>query len=61
MYKILRLLNGKNTKLVFYNYDAIVLDVDKSEDKKLLIKIKSILENGGYPVSVKFDKTYDFS
>ena len=61
MYKILRLLNGKNTKLVFYNYDAIVLDVDKSEGKELLVKIKSILEHGGYPVSMKFNKTYDFS
>ena len=61
MYKILRLLNGKNTKLVFYNYDAIVLDVDKSEGKELLIKIKSILEKGGYPVSVKFNNTYDFA
>jgi hypothetical protein len=60
MYKILRLLNGKNTKLVFYNYDAIVLDVDKSEGKELLVKIKSILEKGGYPVSIKFNKTYDF-
>ena len=61
IYKIFRLLNGKNTKLVFYNYDAIVLDVDKSEGKELLIKIKSILENGGYPVSVKFNKNYDFA
>jgi hypothetical protein len=61
MYKILRLLNGKNTKLVFYNYDAIVLDVDKSEGKELLVKIKSILEKGGYPVSIKFNKTYDFA
>ncbi len=61
MYKILRLLNGKNTKLVFYNYDAIVLDVDKKDGKELLIKIKSILENGGYPVSIKFNNTYDFA
>jgi hypothetical protein len=60
MYKILRLLNGKNTKLVFYNYDAVVLDVDKSEGKELILKIKSILEKGGYPVSIKFNKTYDF-
>lgn len=60
MYKILRLLNGKNTKLVFYNYDAVVLDVDKSEGKELILQIKSILEKGGYPVSIKFNKTYDF-
>jgi hypothetical protein len=60
MYKILRLLNGKNTKLVFYNYDAIVLDVSKDDGKELLIKIKAILENGGYPVSIKFGESLDF-
>jgi hypothetical protein len=60
IYKILRLLNGKNTKLILYNYDAIVLDVDKSEGKELILNIKTILEGGGYPVSIKFSKTYNF-
>ena len=61
MYKIFRLLNGKNTKLVFYNYDAVVLDVDKKDGKELILEIKSILEKGGYPVSVKVGESYDFA
>jgi hypothetical protein len=60
IYKILRLLEGKNTKLILYSYDAILLDVDKSEGKELILNIKAILETGGYPVSVKFNETYDF-
>ena len=61
MYKILRLLADKKTKLILYNYDAIVLDFNKIDGKQLLIDIQTIMEEGGYPIKVKMGDTYAFN
>lgn len=59
LYKILKLLQGKNTKLVLYVYDSFLLDVDKSE-KDVLKKIKDIFDKHKLKIKSKTGKTYNF-
>ena len=54
---ILKYLQGKNTKIALYTYDAIVFDFDKKEGKETLINIEKIMNQGGnYPVKFKYSK-----
>jgi hypothetical protein len=46
--KVCELLDGKLTKPILYTYDAILLDLHRSETA-LLPSIKNLLEEGGYP------------
>lgn len=59
LYKILKLLQGKNTKLVLYVYDSFLLDIDKSE-KDTLEKIKDIFGQHKLKIKSKRGKTYNF-
>ena len=61
LYKILRLLNGKQTNLIFYNYDAIVLDVCKADGKEMVLDIQKIMEQGGYPIHTKIGLDLNFA
>lgn len=54
--KIIKLLNGKKTKLVLYTYDAFLFDFSKEDGNNLL---KDILETLNYPVNVKIGKNYN--
>ena len=56
--RILKLLEGKKTKIVLYTYDSILLDVDKSEIKKLLPTIKQELEADGFPTHMSVGENY---
>ena len=56
--RILKLLDGKKTKIVLYTYDSILLDVDKSEIKKLLPIIKQELEADGFPTRMSVGENY---
>ena len=55
---MLKLLEGKKTKIVLYTYDSILLDVDKSEIKKLLPLIKQELEADGFPTRMSVGENY---
>jgi len=44
LYRILKLLKGKNTKLVLYTYDSFLFDVDNSEIE-ILEQIKEVFNN----------------
>ena len=58
LWKILKLLRGKNTKLILYVYDSFLFDVDKTEKETL----KSILEIfNKYKLQVKFKKGYNYN
>ena len=59
LYKILRLLQGKNTKLVLYVYDSFLLDVDENEEDTLL-KIKDIFKQHKLKIKVQIGETYNF-
>ena len=48
-------LQGKNTKIALYTYDAIVFDFDKKEGKDVLEGIEKIMNReGNYPVKFKY-------
>lgn len=59
MEKMLKLLKGKNTKLILYNYDAFLFDVDKSE-KQVIKEIFKLFENKGLKVKYKYGADYNF-
>jgi len=56
--RVLKLLEGKKTKIVLYTYDSILLDVEKSEIKKLLPLIKQELEADGFPTRMSVGENY---
>jgi hypothetical protein len=58
LWDILKLLRGKNTKLVLYVYDSFLFDVDKTE-KDTLQQIMEIFNK--YKLQVKFKKGNNYS
>jgi hypothetical protein len=56
--RVLKLLEGKKTKIILYTYDSILLDVEKSEIKKLLPLIKHELEADGFPTRMSVGENY---
>lgn len=55
---VCELLDNKLTKPVLYTYDALLLDLHRSETA-LLPRIKYLLEQNGYPVRMYKGKNYD--
>jgi hypothetical protein len=59
--EILQYLQGKQTKIAAYVYDAIVFDFSKEDGKGTLEEIQKIMESGGrYPIKVKHGKSLNF-
>jgi hypothetical protein len=56
--RVLKLLEGKKTKIVLYTYDSILLDVAKEDIKILLPKIKQELEADGFPTRMSVGENY---
>ena len=56
--RVLKLLEGKKTKIVLYTYDSILLDVAKEDIKTLLPKIKQELEADGFPTRMSVGDNY---
>lgn len=59
LWEILKLLRGKNTKLVLYVYDSFLLDVDKNE-KDTIKQILEIFKNHRLNIKFKKGTTYNF-
>ena len=59
LWEILKLLRGKNTKLVLYVYDSFLFDYDKDE-KEVMYKIKDIFDKHKLNLKAKKGKTYNF-
>lgn len=55
---VCQLLEGKLTKPILYTYDALLLDLHRSETA-MLPRIKSLLEEGGYPTRMYKGRNYD--
>ena len=60
LYRILKLLKGKNTKLVLYTYDSFLFDVDNSE-LPVLEQIKLVFEELKLQIKEKNGISYDFA
>lgn len=59
--QVLQYLEGRNTKLVLYTYDAVVLDYSKKDGEEVLEGIKKIMEReGSMPVLVKKSSDLNF-
>ena len=56
--RVLKLLEGKKTKIVLYTYDSILLDVAKEDVKTLLPKIKQELEADDFPTRMSVGENY---
>jgi DNA polymerase I-like protein with 3'-5' exonuclease and polymerase domains len=58
--ELLQYLQGRNTRIALYVYDAIVFDFSKKDGKETLEKIQKIMESGGrYPIKVKYGNSLD--
>ena len=59
--ELLQYLQGKQTKIAAYVYDAVVFDFSKEDGKETLEGIQKIMESGGkYPIKVKHGKSLNF-
>ncbi len=56
--EICKLLQGKLTKPILYTYDALLLDLHRSETA-LLPRIKHLMEEGGYPTRMYKGRNYN--
>jgi len=59
LWEIIKLLQGKNTKLVLYTYDSFLFDLDKNE-KELLISVLDIFKKHKLQVKHSYGNSYDF-
>jgi hypothetical protein len=58
LWEILKILRGKNTKLILYVYDSFLFDVDKTE-KDILKEIVDIFSK--YKLHIKYKKGYTYN
>ena len=60
LFRIFRLLKGKNTKLVLYTYDSFLFDVDEGE-LDVLEQIKKVFNKLKLQIKEKNGSNYDFN
>ena len=60
IWDIIKILKNKKTKIVYYLYDSILLDVDEDEEDSL-IEIRDYLKNKQLEFKTKCGETYDFT
>ena len=56
---IIKVLRGKNTKLVLYTYDAFLFDLDNTEED-IINDLKEIFSSRGLQIKYKYGTDYDF-
>jgi DNA polymerase I-like protein with 3'-5' exonuclease and polymerase domains len=57
--QVLNLIQTHKTTMILYTYDSVLFDVPLTEAKTILPEIKSILEQGNFPVKCKVGDIYD--
>ena len=58
--KVFKYLENKQSNIVLYVYDSILLDFNKEDGISLVKDVKNILESTGYFVKMKKEINYDF-
>ena len=58
MEQVVDYLRDKQSKLVMYTYDSMLIDVHNMEIKEIVPEIRTTLEEGNFPVKIKYGKTY---
>ena len=57
---IKKVLEGKKSKLVLYQYDQFLFDFDPKDGKNLIIELKNIIEQGRkFPTKVQVGNNYN--
>ena len=56
---IIKVLKGKNTKLVLYTYDAFLFDLDDTEED-IIDELKDIFNSRKLQIKYKYGTDYDF-
>jgi DNA polymerase I-like protein with 3'-5' exonuclease and polymerase domains len=57
--KVLDWISDKKSKMILYTYDAFVFDVHPNEREEILSVVKSMMEEGGFPVKIEEGINYD--
>lgn len=58
--KVLKYLEDKQSNIILYSYDAILVDFNKDDGIELVKDIKTILESTGFKTKMKRGTSYDF-
>jgi hypothetical protein len=58
METVIEYLRDKTSKLILYTYDSLLFDVSTTEARDIVLQLRIILEEGNFPVKVKYGKTY---
>lgn len=56
---IIKILNGKNTKIVLYTYDAILIDLD-TDESEVLEDIENVFKKYKLEIKHSYGTSYDF-
>ena len=59
LWDIIKLLRGKNTKIVLYTYDSFLLDLDKTE-KDIFKEIQKVFKKYKLQTKMSYGDNYDF-
>ena len=59
LWDIIKLLRGKNTKVVLYTYDSFLLDLDKTE-KDIFKEIQKVFKKYKLQTKISYGDNYDF-
>ena len=59
LWRILKLLQKKKTKLVLYTYDSFLFDYHK-EDKEIMKEVLSVFSKYNLKIKMKHGRNYDF-
>ena len=58
MRTILDYIEGSGITLDLYTYDSFLFDVPTDVDKNMIMDLKNIIEEGGFPIKASWGKTY---
>lgn len=58
--KLLKVLKGYKTSIVLITYDAFTVDWCEEDGVEVLMKVKEVMEEGGFPVKVRRSKDLRF-
>jgi hypothetical protein len=58
MERVTEYLSDKQSKLVLYTYDSLLFDVATTEAKQIVPTLRTLLEDGNFPVKVKYGSIY---
>lgn len=60
LYKVLRYLRDKKTRILLITYDSFLLEWNEEDGKEVLEDVQTLMEKGGFPVHVKVADDLNF-